>query len=212
MGASEIRPLALVLNVLVASLAAWQFARAGHGRRAVLVWLVAGSIPAAIVGGALVLPAVLLKRLLAWVLLFSAWRLTLFQPVPSVELRVPSVFGLCGTGAALGWLAGLTGTGGGMFLTPWMILRRWLQPKDAAGVSAAFILVNSLAGLSGLMLREGPSALPGWSELWPMALAVMAGGWFGAWCGSSRFEPLWIRRILAGVLLLASGKLLGIVA
>ena len=99
-----------------------------------LVWLVAGSIPAAIVGGALVLPAVLLKRLLAWVLLFSAWRLTLFQPVPSVELRVP------------------------------------------------------------------------------MALAVMAGGWFGAWCGSSRFEPLWIRRILAGVLLLASGKLLGLVA
>lgn len=212
MGASEIRPLALILNVLVASLATWQFARAGHGRIALLVWLVAGSIPAAIAGGAMVLPVQFLKRLLAAVLLFSAWRLTLFQPVPSAELRVPSVFGTSATGAALGWLAGLTGTGGGIFLTPWMILRRWLQPKDAAGVSAAFILVNSLAGLAGLMLREGPSALPAWSQLAPMTLAVMAGGWLGAWCGSSRFEPLWIRRILAGVLVLASAKLLGLAA
>lgn len=212
MAPTDIRPLALLLNVLVAALATWQFTRAGHGRLPLLLWLAAGSIPAAILGGSMLVSTVALQRLLAAVLLFSAWRLLTFQPVQCAELRLPPVTRVLGTGAALGWLAGLTGTGGGIFLTPWMILRRWLHPKDAAGVSASFILLNSTAGLVGLVMRTGLQALPPLDQVWPMALVVLAGGWLGAWCGSRRFEPLWIRRLLAVVLLMASWKLLGLSA
>jgi uncharacterized membrane protein YfcA len=109
----------------------------------------------------------------------------------------------------LGGLAGITGTGGGIFLTPLMILRGWLVPRQAAAVSAAFILVNSLAGLAGLVMARGSAALPAAGSVGPMALAVMVAGGLGAHCGSRRFPSLWIRRLLAVVLLVASGKLLG---
>lgn len=209
--ADEIRPLALVLNVLVSSLASWQFAAAGHFRREVFVPLAVVSVPAAALGGMVALPGIVLQRLLGLVLLFSAWRLA--QPAPTGSVppaaAVPGPRALGLTGGLLGGLAGVTGTGGGIFLTPLMILRGWLVPRQAAAVSAAFILVNSLAGLAGLVLARGSAALPGVGLVAPMAVMVTAAGWLGAHCGSRRFAPLWIRRLLAVVLLVASGKLLG---
>jgi hypothetical protein len=208
MAAPEIRPLALLLNVLVASLATRQFASAGHLRPALLPPLLAASVPAAALGGAIALPVGTLQRLLAAVLLFSAWRLCgdPWRAAPSRGVPAPAAVSL--TGGLLGLLAGLTGTGGGIFLTPWMILRGWLAPRQAAAVSAAFILVNSLAGLAGLLLRRGAIALPPPGPLLGMALAVIAGGGLGAWCGSRVFPPLVIRRLLAAVLVVASVKLL----
>ena len=208
MPAPEIRPLALVLNVLVASLATRQFAAAGHLRPALLPPLLAASVPAAALGGAIALPVGMLQRLLAAVLLFSAWRLS-GDPLRGGALRgvpAPAVVSL--TGGVLGLLAGLTGTGGGIFLTPWMILRGWLAPRQAAAVSAAFILVNSLAGLAGLLLRRGALDVPPPLPLLGMAAAVMGGGALGAWCGSRVFPPPLIRRLLALVLVVASVKLL----
>jgi len=209
LGAAEIRPLALVLNVLVSSLATWNFAAAGHFRREVFLPLALFSVPAALVGGMVSLPTQPLQRLLGLVLLFSAWRLS--QPSPSLELprAVPGPITISLTGGLLGGLAGITGTGGGIFLTPLMILRGWLVPRQAAAVSAAFILVNSLAGLAGLVMARGSAALPAAGAVGPMALAVMVAGGLGAHCGSRRFPSLWIRRLLAVVLLVASGKLLG---
>ncbi|MCP9848913.1 sulfite exporter TauE/SafE family protein [Cyanobium sp. Morenito 9A2] len=208
--AAEIRPLALVLNVLVAGLASWQFIGAGHFRRAVFLPLALASVPAALVGGMVALPGPLLQRLIGVVLLLSAWRLLRpALPEPSAG-AVPGPLGLGLTGGLLGLLAGLTGTGGGIFLTPLLILRGWLAPRQAAAISAPFILVNSLAGLTGLLIARGPAALPSLALVGPMALAVALAGALGAYGGSRRFSPLWIRRLLALVLVVASGKLLGL--
>jgi uncharacterized membrane protein YfcA len=208
-GAAEIRPLALVLNVLVSSLASWNFAAAGHFRREVFLPLALFSVPAALVGGMVSLPTLPLQRLLGLVLLFSAWRLSQPSQPGEVAPAVPGPITISLTGGMLGGLAGITGTGGGIFLTPLMILRGWLVPRQAAAVSAAFILVNSLAGLAGLVMARGSAALPAAGSVGPMALAVMVAGGLGAHCGSRRFPSLWIRRLLAVVLLVASGKLLG---
>ena len=207
--AAEIRPLALLLNVLVSSLATWNFAAAGHFRREVFLPLALFSVPTALVGGMVSLPTQPLQRLLGLVLLFSAWRLLQLAPTGEVPPAVPGPMSISLTGGLLGVLAGITGTGGGIFLTPLMILRGWLVPRQAAAVSAAFILVNSLAGLAGLVMARGSAALPAAGVVGPMALAVMVAGGLGAHCGSRRFPSLWIRRLLAVVLLVASGKLLG---
>jgi uncharacterized membrane protein YfcA len=206
--APEIRAIALVLNVLVASVGTLQFMAAGHFRRDVFVPLALASVPAALVGGAIALPAVLLRQLIGAVLLFSAWRLVGQLPGDPGSMRVPRRPVVALTGATLGLLAGLTGTGGGIFLTPWMILRSWLPPKQAAAVSVAFILVNSIAGLAGLVLRQGPAALPDPVALGPLAAVVLVGGTLGAYGGSRRFPSPWIRRLLAVVLVMAAWKLL----
>ncbi|MEO1002502.1 MAG: TSUP family transporter [Cyanobacteria bacterium J06638_7] len=206
--ATAIRPIALLLNVLVASLATLQFHRAGHLRTEVLPPLLLGSLPAAAIGGAIALPAVVLQPLLGLVLLGSSLRLC-WDPRPGLPLRgLPARPRLSATGACLGLLAGLTGTGGGIFLTPWMILRGWLPPRQAAALSAAFILINSLAGLAGLVLSRGPAVLPAAALITPMAVVVMGSGAVGAWCGSRVIPPPWIRRLLAVVLVVAGSRLL----
>ncbi|MBW4531018.1 MAG: sulfite exporter TauE/SafE family protein [Aphanothece saxicola GSE-SYN-MK-01-06B] len=207
--APEIRAIALVLNVLVASVGTLQFIAAGHFRRDVFVPLALASVPAALIGGAITLPAALLRQLIGAVLLFSAWRLAgNATPSDPGAMRLPRRRVVALTGGSLGLLAGLTGTGGGIFLTPWMILRSWLLPKQAAAVSVAFILVNSIAGLAGLLLRQGVAALPDPVALAPLAGVVLVGGTLGAYGGSRRFSPLWIRRLLAVVLVIAAWKLL----
>lgn len=140
---------------------AFLYASVGHaGASGYIAVLALAGVPAALVGGAITLPAVLLRQLIGAVLLFSAWRLVGQLPADPGGMRVPGRRVVALTGGTLGLLAGLTGTGGGIFLTPWMILRSWLLPKQAAAVSVAFILVNSIAGLAGLLLRQGPTALP----------------------------------------------------
>ncbi|QEY33307.1 sulfite exporter TauE/SafE family protein [Synechococcus sp. RSCCF101] len=207
---SAIRPIALVLNVLVASLATLHFHRAGHLRPGLLPPLLLASIPAAALGGAIALPNRALQPLLGIILLLSAVRLC-WNPALDRPLRgVPPIAVVSVTGAGLGFMAGLTGTGGGIFLTPWMILRGWLSPRQAGAISAVFILVNSLSGLAGLLVRQGPELLPSPASLVPMALVVMVCGAFGAWCGSHAIPPRWIRRLLALVLLVASVKLLAV--
>ncbi len=206
--APEIRAIALVLNVLVASVGTLQFIAAGHFRRDVFVPLALASVPAALVGGAIALPATLLRQLIGAVLLFSAWRLVGQRPGDPGAMGLPRRPVVALTGATLGLLAGLTGTGGGIFLTPWMILRSWLLPKQAAAVSVAFILVNSIAGLAGLLLRQGLTVLPDPGALAPLAGVVLVGGTLGAYGGSRRFPSTWIRRLLAVVLVIAAWKLL----
>ena len=207
--ASEIRAIALVLNVLVASVGTLQFIAAGHFRRDVFLPLALASVPAALVGGAVTLPAALLRQLIGAVLLFSAWRLAAHRPAGNPEAtQVPCRRVVVLTGATLGLLAGLTGTGGGIFLTPWMILRSWLLPKQAAAVSVAFILVNSIAGLAGLLLHQGVAALPELAAIAPQLVVVLIGGTLGAYGGSRCFPSPWIRRLLAVVLAIAAWKLL----
>ena len=197
------RPTALVLNLLVATIVVVRFARAGHLPWRQLLPLVAASVPAAFVGGVIQLPGELYRPLVALVLLVGAWRLATarFGREP-MRTHVPPAGGLA-TGAAIGLLAGLTGTGGGIFLTPLLVIAGWAPTRAAAGLSGAFILANSASGLAGVMV--GGLVLPVELPVW--VLAVGAGGLIGSWLGAARFSVLGLRRALAVVLVVAAAKL-----
>jgi uncharacterized membrane protein YfcA len=205
----QIKPLALLLNTVVASVGCWNFLRAGHlpWRRIWPVYLLA--IPGAFLGGWLNLPAFWFQRLVGVVLLFSAWRLGC-SPHDPPELQDPSPALLLAAGGSLGLMAGLTGTGGGVFLTPLLLLCHWCTTREAAAVSVLFILFNSIAGLAGLAVSGSSSLVSlGRPDLAVLLITVLLAGGLGSRLGSRHWPVAWIRRALAGVLLLASWKLLG---
>jgi uncharacterized membrane protein YfcA len=198
------RPSALVLNLVVAAIAAVGFARAGWFRWRLFWPFALTSIPFAFVGGAITLPDAVYKRILGLVLLFAAYRLwRLFGGTREI-LRPPPIAAALLWGAAIGMLSGLTGVGGGIFLSPLLLLARWAEPKPTAAVSAAFIWVNSLAGLIGK--PSSLTLLPSGIVLWAVAAAM--GGIAGAFLGSRRLPSLVLRRLLAAVLVVAGVKLL----
>ena len=202
--AATMRPTALVLNLFVASIVVVRFARAGHLPWRSLVPLAIGSVPAAFLGGSIDLPGEIYRPLVAAVLVVGAWRLAT-SPPPLDDAGRPGVPWMSGilSGATIGLLAGLTGTGGGIFLTPLLVLAGWTGTRDAAGLSGSFILVNSISGLAGLL--SGGLALPPALPLWIGSVAV--GGVIGSWLGAARYSILNLRRALAFVLLLAAAKL-----
>ena len=199
------KPTALVLNILVAAIVTARFARAGFVKPMALLPFVAGSIPAAFVGGALTLPGDLYRPLVGAVLLVAAARFgwTAAQAREEVPPRAPWPAAVV-SGAAIGLLAGLTGTGGGIFLTPLLLAAGWAGMRLAAGTSAAFILANSISGLAGNVASVG--ALPGALPVWLAAVAV--GGVIGSELGSRRVSAPLLRRALAVVLLIAGLKLI----
>lgn len=198
------KPTALVLNIAVAILVTTRFARAGFVRPMALLPFLAGSIPLAFVGGAIHLPANIYKPLVGGVLLLAAARFGLVRGQPhEFPPRAPWPLAIA-SGAALGLLAGLTGTGGGIFLTPLLIAAGWAGTRFAAGSSALFILANSASGLAGAI--GSASALPAAMPLWLAAVAV--GGLVGSELGSRRLPAVGVRRALGGVLLIAGLKLI----
>jgi uncharacterized protein len=198
-----IKPAALALNVLVSAIAFTQFARAGHFRWALFWPFALLAPPLAFVGGWLQLPTQVFQWLIGAVLLYSALQLFL-RPRAADAPRPPAWPIAVPTGAAIGLLSGLTGTGGGIFLTPLLLLAGWATPKAAAATSALFILVNSAAGLAGHV--SGGQAMP--AMVAPLLAAAAIGGFIGSTLGSRRFDPTLIRRLLAIVLVIAGVKLL----
>ena len=199
----EIKPTALVLNILVASIGSWQFWRAGHFTWRLFWPFALLSFPLAYVGGYLNLPAHIFKIMIGVVLLFSALRL-LMPTVSDREVRLPSKPLSMTVGAFLGLLSGLTGTGGGIFLTPILLLMRWATAKTAAAVSALFILVNSVSGLLGNI--SATKSIP--SLALPLGVAVVVGGAMGSYLGSNKLQSATIKRLLAAVLTIAGIKLI----
>lgn len=201
---TEMRPAALVLNVFVASIATLQFARAGHFRWALFLPFAVTSIPAAYLGGRIELPGTTYRVLVGVVLVLSAGRFLLSLRAEDAALRSPPLPMALATGAALGFLAGLTGVGGGIFLSPLLILAGWATIRATAATSAAFILVNSVAGLAGQASQLSHLPVPiGW---W--IVAAVAGGMIGAHLGSGVLSGPALRRSLALVLVLAGTKLI----
>lgn len=203
---AEMRPIALILNVLVASLATWKFWRAGHFRWELFWPFAAVSIPFAYLGGAITLPGTAYKVLVGVVLLYAGWQLW-WSARRGEELRalrrLPVLLAMA-IGAVLGVLSGLTGVGGGIFLSPILLLFGWAGTKQTSAVAAPFILVNSLAALAAGFVRN-PTPPPDYA--WWLMAAVLIGGWAGAEYGSRRFANPLIRQVLAVVLGIAGGKM-----
>lgn len=204
---ATMRPTALALNILVATIVTVRFHLSGHVAWRALLPFVVASIPAAFIGGTLVLPSSLYKSIVGVVLIVAA--VQLFRSarqagaVEQPPTQVPVLPALL-AGAAIGLLAGLTGTGGGIFLTPLIILAGWAGARVAAGISAAFILANSISGLAGNIATLGslPAELPFWLG------AVAIGGVLGSELGARRFSTTNLRRALSLVLVIAGLKLI----
>lgn len=197
------RPTALVLNLFVASIATIQFYRAGHFSWRLFWPFAIASIPFAFLGGMIHLPTNIYKIVLGLVLLFAAFRLA-WSFSKDAEVKQPQLWLALIIGAAIGLLSGLVGVGGGIFLTPVLLLMNWSETKTAAGNSALFILVNSAAGLAGNYAQV--TVLP--SNVWLWITAAVAGGIIGSLLGANKFNSLMLRRVLAAVLLFAAIKLI----
>jgi len=198
-----IRPTALVLNILVASIGAFQFWRAGHFSWSLFWPFALLSVPAAYLGGYLQPSASVLRILIGLALLFSAARL-IFRREDPPNVEPPSIRTATSIGATIGFLSGLTGTGGGIFLTPTLLFCRWAHIRQAAAVSALFILVNSIAGLGGYFTAI--HSIPSLGLI--LAGAAMLGGTIGSHLGSRHFPVRTISISLATVLFIAGAKLI----
>jgi hypothetical protein len=201
------RPTALALNILVASFVTLRFWRAGLFYPRALMPFVLASIPLAFLGGAIDVPTEVYKPLLGGVLLVaaagfarSARQVTDDELPPPTVPVVPALV----VGGAIGLLSGLTGTGGGIFLSPLLLVAGWAGTRQASGIAAGFILANSISGLAGNISAVG--SVLGYLPLW--AGAVLVGAIIGAEIGSRRASPPQLRLALAGVLVLAGLKLI----
>jgi hypothetical protein len=202
----DMRPIALLLNVMVSTIATFKFHRAGHFRWRLFWPFAVVSVPMAFAGGAITLPGAAYKILVGVVLLYAGWQLWLSARAGDEirPLRDPPLGWAMGIGAAMGLLAGLTGVGGGIFLSPLLLMLGWAGTKQTSAVAAPFILVNSVAGLAASFTAR-VATLP--EQVWLLVLAVLAGGWFGAEYGSRRLANPIVRRFLAVVLAVAGAKM-----
>ena len=198
-----IKPTALVLNILVACVGTWRFASAGQVPWKLLASLCIGSIPAAFLGGWIALPPHIYEPLLAACLVLAALRL-IFSEGEAAPRPHPPLWGFVALGALLGFVSGLTGIGGGVFLSPILILTGWTDPRRAAGTAAPFILFNSISGLLGH--ASSMQHIP--SQAAMLAVVALCGGLFGSWLAVNKFRFPALRRVLALVMLIAASKLL----
>lgn len=198
------KPTALVLNMLVASIATYTFARAGHFNWRLFWPFAATSIPCSFIGGYLSLPSHVYKPLVGMILLVSALRLVFYREHDERVLRQPCVPWALAIGAGLGLLSGLTGVGGGIFLSPLLLLLKWGRTREVSAVAALFILANSGAGLLGHI--SSLQAVPPFAPM--LAVAAVAGGFLGSSLGSNRLPVAGVLKALCAVLTIAGFKLL----
>ncbi len=198
------RPSALVLNIFVSSIALFSFYKNGHFKLKFLLPFIITSIPVAFVGGAVTANPKTYKIILGVFLLIAIARMVYQPRNKETEIRPINKYGAYVIGIFLGFFSGLIGIGGGIILSPIIILLKWGTIKQTAAVSAAFILVNSIAGLLG-QIYQGVELAP---EIIYMLLAAVLGGSIGAYLGSFKVSNIVLRYTLSVVLIFASFKLL----
>lgn len=201
------KPSALVLNLGVSSIAFFSYCRAGYFRKHLLLPFVITSIPAAYLGAQAHIPASLYKALLGICLIIATLRLILHPQarVQASRLKPPLYVALF-IGAFLGYISGMIGIGGGIILSPLLLLAGWASIKESAAASAGFIWLNSLSGIIGL----GATSIHLAPTFISWVIVALIAGSIGAWVGSSHLHNKALQKILAVVLLMASVKLLGI--
>lgn len=202
----SMRTTALSVNVVVASIAFAHYCSAGHFSWRFLLPFAIGSFPMAFLGGTVSLPEAWLRIAIGATLAFAAARTiwTNRRPAAAPPVREPDAAVRLLAGGAIGFVAGVTGTGGGIFLSPLLILMGWAEPRRVAATASLFILINSVSGLAGI-------AVGGWSgglDPIPLGAAAAAGGLLGGHLGARRATPRALNLLLSAVLAIAAAKLL----
>ena len=197
-----IRPTALTLNIAVSAYASWRYIRNKFFDKKLFLFLSLGAIPAAFIGGHINLPSEIYKPIVGVLLIVSGFRFIFLAATRDRELKAVNYPLAIAMGVAIGFLSGITGTGGGIFLSPLIIWLGWNHVKQASGTVAAFIFVNSVAGLLGNY--RSTSELP---DTLPLFLgAVIIGALIGTRLGISRFTSVGVKRALGLVLIIAGLK------
>ncbi len=208
------RPTALTLNIVVAAFTTWRFRGARFFDAKVVAPFLLGSIPLAFLGGGIKLPSQFYQALVGIVLLCSAaylaWRaFSNTDKREEIPVSVP-LWAAPFIGAGIGFLSGLTGTGGGIFLSPFILLMGWAGPKATAGISAPFIMANSVAGLAGGLLKGSFSFAIIPYAATPLIAAALLGAMIGTWLGIYKLTNRWLIAMLALVMAVAAAKLIGL--
>jgi len=197
------KPTALLLNLFVAGIAFYHYYKAVYFNKKLFLSFAISSIPLAFVGGMIEVDASIYKKILAILLIFAILKmLNVFGKESAIIKEVKLWQGLV-VGGIIGFFSGLIGIGGGIILTPIILLLHWGKMKEAAAVSALFIWVNSASGLVG-QLTSGVTISP---QSYVLVAVAMVGGFFGSYYGSKKFNNNLLRYMLAFVLLIASFKL-----
>lgn len=198
------RPSALMLNIFVSIIAFWQFSRTETLNRKLFLWLIAGSIPAAFLGAYITIDANLYRKILGVLLLFQSLRLIGVIKDKQNVVKEPKFTRAFITGTGIGFVSGLIGIGGGIILSPILLILGWVSMKQTALVSALFIFLNSTSGLTGLLFK-GAEFDP---VLYLWIAVALTGGLLGSWMGSRKLSPNVLKQILGAVLLIAGIKLI----
>ena len=201
---ATIKPVALMLNIAVSLIAFIQFYRSGFFNKKLFIPLAIASVPAAYAGGMLSIDPHLYKQLLGGLLFISAIRLAMPLKKEVLVVQQFNIVLVVMIGASIGFLSGMIGIGGGIILSPLLILVRYSDVKTTSGISALFIFVNSIAGLLGQM-NQGIEFSPSMSVM--IAVAI-AGGLIGSYIGARQLNISMLKKVLAVVLFIASLKLI----
>ncbi len=198
------KPTALILNLFVSLTSFIQFYRGEHFKWKIFMPLALASIPLAFLGGLILMDASVYKKILGLLLFIPVIRFLFFSNIPDNELKKSSILVSVLVGSVIGFVSGLIGIGGGIILSPILLLLQWTNQKQTAAISALFIFVNSLSGLAG-QLTKGITFSP---DMLSYAGIAFAGGLCGAYLGALKFNQNVLKNTLAVVLMMAGWKLI----
>ncbi len=201
---TSMRPTALILNLFVSATAFIQYYRGGHFRWALIWPFLIASVPLAFLGGGISIDAALYKKILGIILLYPVFRFLFIKDSSFKPRGSPGLLLALGIGGSIGFLSGLIGIGGGILLSPIILLFKWADQKQTAAASALFIFVNSLSGL----IAQFNKGVELHASMYILIIIAFAGGLLGSYIGSKKIGQSQLRYILVVVLTLAAFKLI----